>query len=159
MNASIVALNAAVEAARAGDSGMGFAVVADEVRNLAHRSAEAARNTAVLIEESIANAKDGKSKLDQVETAIVSITGSANEVNKLVEEIRRSCEEQARGIQEVSQAMARMQAATQTTAAGAQESAAAGEELSSQSESLRSTVRGLAEMVGGRAEAGARRRG
>jgi methyl-accepting chemotaxis protein len=149
---NILALNAAVEAARAGESGMGFAVVADEVRNLAHRSAEAARNTAALIEESISSAKDGKSKLDQVETAIVSITGSANEVNKLVEEIRRSCEEQARGIQEVSQSMARMQAATQATAAGAQQSAAAGEELSSQSESLRTTVHGLAEMVGGRAE-------
>jgi hypothetical protein len=148
---NILALNAAVEAARAGESGMGFAVVADEVRNLAHRSAEAARNTAVLIEESIANSKDGKSKLDQVSGAILSITKSADEVNRLVEEIRSGSEEQARGIEQVSRALANMQEATQTTAASAEESAAAGAELSAQSESMRETVRGLAQMVGGQA--------
>jgi methyl-accepting chemotaxis protein len=148
---NILALNAAVEAARAGESGMGFAVVADEVRNLAHRSAEAARNTAVLIEESIANSKDGKSKLDQVSGAILSITKSADEVNRLVEEIRSGSEEQARGIEQVSRALANMQEATQTTAASAEESAAAGAELSAQSESMRQTVRGLAQMVGGQA--------
>ncbi len=67
---NILALNAAVEAARAGEAGMGFAVVADEVRNLAQRCAQAAKDTASLIEESIAKSNDGKTKVDQVATAI-----------------------------------------------------------------------------------------
>src|ERR1035438_1146553 len=70
---NILALNAAVEAARAGEAGMGFAVVADEVKNLAQRSAEAARDTAALIEESIAKSDDGKIKVDQVAAAIQQI--------------------------------------------------------------------------------------
>ena len=145
---NILALNAAVEAARAGESGLGFAVVADEVKNLAQRSAEAARNTAVLIEESIASSKEGKSKVDQVASAIDSITTTADEVNKLVEEIRRGSEEQARGIEQVSQALAQMQEVTQTNATSAEEGAAAGEQLTVQSQSLQQTVRGLAELVG-----------
>jgi methyl-accepting chemotaxis protein len=146
---NILALNAAVEAARAGESGMGFAVVADEVRNLAHRSAEAARNTAVLIEESVTRSKDGKGKLDEMASAILSITKSSNEVSTLVEEIQRGSEEQARGIEQVNRALIEMQTATQNAAASAEESAAAGQELSSQSENLRATVHTLAGMVGG----------
>src|SRR6202011_3561146 len=71
---NILALNAAVEAARAGEAGMGFAVVADEVRNLAQRCAQAAKDTAVLIEESITKSNDGKTKVDQVAMAIRAIT-------------------------------------------------------------------------------------
>src|SRR5205085_5826691 len=74
---NILALNAAVEAARAGEAGMGFAVVADEVRNLAQRSAQAAKDTACLIEDSIAKSNDGKTKVDQVAAAILEITGEA----------------------------------------------------------------------------------
>ena len=77
---NILALNAAVEAARAGEAGMGFAVVADEVRNLAQRSAQAAKDTAALIEESIAKSNDGKGKVDDVATAIQSIIQEAVEV-------------------------------------------------------------------------------
>jgi hypothetical protein len=74
---NILALNAAVEAARAGEAGLGFAVVADEVRNLAQRCAQAARDTAALIEESIATAGDGNAKLDQMAGAVRSVTESA----------------------------------------------------------------------------------
>jgi methyl-accepting chemotaxis protein len=73
---NILALNAAVEAARAGEAGMGFAVVADEVRNLAQRSAQAAKDTAVLIEESIARSNEGAGKVEQVAKAIETITGA-----------------------------------------------------------------------------------
>ena len=74
---NILALNAAVEAARAGEAGMGFAVVADEVRNLAHRSAQAAKDTAALIEESIGKSNEGSRKLDLVARSIQQITGSS----------------------------------------------------------------------------------
>jgi methyl-accepting chemotaxis protein len=125
----ILALNAAVEAARAGESGMGFAVVADEVRSLAHRSAEAARNTAALIEESMARSKDGQAKLDQVADAIGSITRNTADVHSLMDEIHRGSAEQAQGIEQISRNLAQMQKVTQTSAAGADENAAAGEEL------------------------------
>ena len=145
---NILALNAAVEAARAGESGMGFAVVADEVRNLAHRSAEAARNTASLIEESISRSKDGKTKLDQMAEAIASITRNTAQVNTLVDGVRQGSEEQARGFEVMSRNPAQMQSVTQSTAASAEENAAAGEELSAQAETMKSTVRELAGMVG-----------
>ena len=85
---NILALNAAVEAARAGEQGLGFAVVADEVRNLAHRSAQAAKETATLIEESIAKTGAGGSKLDELVRAMNAMTSNSNKVNTLVDQIR-----------------------------------------------------------------------
>jgi methyl-accepting chemotaxis protein/methyl-accepting chemotaxis protein-1 (serine sensor receptor) len=146
---NILALNAAVEAARAGEAGMGFAVVADEVRNLAQRCAQAAKDTAGLIEESIAKSNDGKTKLDQVATAVRSITDVANKVKTLVDEVKLGSEEQARGIEQVAKAITQMEKVTQTTAANAEESASASEELSAQSDTLRAIVARLNGMVGG----------
>jgi len=145
---NILALNAAVEAARAGEAGMGFAVVADEVRNLAQRCAQAAKDTAALIEESIAKSKDGKAKVDEVAIAIRAITEKSDKVKLLVDEVSIGSQEQTRGIAQVTNAIAQMQQVTQQTAANAEEGAAAAEELNSQSESLKAVVAQLAAIVG-----------
>jgi len=146
---NILALNAAVEAARAGEAGMGFAVVADEVRNLAQRSAQAAKDTAALIEESIATSHEGSNRLDQVAAAIRAITGSVNQVKTLVDEVKVGSEEQTRGIEQISKAIAQMEQVTQRAAASAEESASAGAEMSAQAEHLNKAVARLRSMVGG----------
>jgi len=146
---NILALNAAVEAARAGEAGMGFAVVADEVRSLAQRCAQAARDTASLIEESIAKSNDGKVKVDQVAAAIKAITEEAGKVKMLVDEVNLGSQEQARGIEQISKAITQMEQVTQKTASSAEESASAAEELNTQSETLQAIVERLAAMVDG----------
>jgi len=145
---NILALNAAVEAARAGEAGMGFAVVADEVRNLAQRSAQAAKDTTGLIEESISKAKEGKSKVDQVASAIQLVTKSTLGAHTLVEEMKAGSEEQAKGIENMTEAVARIRQVTHQTSTGASESAAAGEELKAQSEELQAAVDQLETLVG-----------
>jgi methyl-accepting chemotaxis protein len=146
---NILALNAAVEAARAGEAGMGFAVVADEVRNLAQRSAQASRNTAVLIEESIASSRAGKARLEKVGGVIRSITVSADEVKTLVDAVSTGSQEQARGIEQIAKAVAQMDRTTQSTAATAEESASAAEQLSAQARTMTLAVRGLRALVDG----------
>jgi methyl-accepting chemotaxis protein/methyl-accepting chemotaxis protein-1 (serine sensor receptor) len=145
---NILALNAAVEAARAGEAGMGFAVVADEVRNLAQRCAQAAKDTAALIEESIAKSADGKFKVDQVSTAIEAVTAEAGKVRILVEEVCLGSQEQTRGIEQIGKAIGQMEQVTQKTAANSEESAAAAEELNAQSETLKDIGEQLSVMVG-----------
>ena len=151
---NILALNAAVEAARAGEAGMGFAVVADEVRNLAQRSAQAAKDTAALIEESIGKSKDGGRKLDLVAQSIQRITGSAAQVKKIVDEIDVASREQSRGIEQIGGAVGQMEQVTQRNAANAEESAAASEELSSQAQTLTGIAGELRRLVGGAGEGG-----
>jgi methyl-accepting chemotaxis protein/methyl-accepting chemotaxis protein-1 (serine sensor receptor) len=146
---NILALNAAVEAARAGEAGMGFAVVADEVRNLAQRCAQAAQDTAALIEESISKSNDGKVKVDQVAVAIRTITEESAKVKTLVDEVNLGSQEQARGIEQIGKAISQMEQVTQKTAANAEESASAAEELNAQSETLKGIVERLTSMVGG----------
>jgi len=146
---NILALNAAVEAARAGEAGMGFAVVADEVRNLAQRCAQAAKDTAALIEESITKSQDGKAKVDTVAAAIHAVTEQAAQVKTLVDEVNMGSQEQARGLDQISKAIVQMEQVTQKVAANAEESASAAEELNAQSESLKQVVTRLTSMVGG----------
>jgi len=146
---NILALNAAVEAARAGEAGMGFAVVADEVKSLAQRSAQAAKDTAALIEESITKSNEGSTKLDHVAKAITSITENAGKIKTLVDEVNLGSQEQARGMEQIAQAISQMEQVTQKTAANAEESASAGEELSAQAETLNDIVGRLGAMVGG----------
>lgn len=145
---NILALNAAVEAARAGEAGMGFAVVADEVRNLAQRCAQAAKDTASLIEESINKSNDGKARVDQVAIAIQAITEQSSKVKQIVEEISTGSQEQTRGMEQVAKSLTQMEQVTQNSAANAEESAAAAEELSGQSASLMQLVGRLSSMVG-----------
>ncbi|MGD0363678.1 MAG: methyl-accepting chemotaxis protein [Bryobacteraceae bacterium] len=144
---NILALNAAVEAARAGEAGMGFAVVADEVRNLAQRCARAAKDTASLIEESIAGSHDAKAKVDQVAAAIRAMTGESAKVKTLVDEVNSGSQEQACGIQQIGKAMAEMEQITQANAANAEKSAATAQELTAQSVTLKHVVDRLAAMV------------
>ena len=144
---NILALNAAVEAARAGEAGMGFAVVADEVRNLAQRSAQAAKDTAALIEESIARSREGSARLDQVAQAVRAITGSAVQVKGLIDQVSSGSQEQSQGIEQIARALVQIDQVTQTTAANAEENAAAGKQLTAQSESLQGVAERLSELV------------
>jgi len=154
---NLLALNAAVEAARAGEAGKGFAVVAEEVRNLAIRSADAARNTTTLIEQSVASSHSGAQIAAEVGTVLGEITRSATAVNGLVGEIAGASNDQSRGIEQVSTAVDQMGTVAQTTASGAEESAAAAEELSAQAAQLMDAVRELTVLVNG-AEAGSANR-
>ncbi|MBN2467045.1 MAG: methyl-accepting chemotaxis protein [Deltaproteobacteria bacterium] len=146
---NLLALNAAVEAARAGEAGRGFAVVADEVRNLAQRSAEAAKNTAVLIEESQKSAGNGVTVAKEVEEILTGIAGGVEKVNNLIEEVAAASEEQATGIEELNNAVVLIDRSTQANASIAEESASTSEELSSQAEKLNETVQSLSGLVGG----------
>ncbi|MBN1293835.1 MAG: methyl-accepting chemotaxis protein [Candidatus Latescibacteria bacterium] len=146
---NLLALNAAVEAARAGEAGMGFAVVAEEVRNLAQRSAEAAKNTASLIEESKANADNGVTANKEVVDILSKISQSVQKVKQLVSEVAAASEEQAQGINQVNMAISQMDQVTQTTAANAEESASASQELSSQATELSNMVTMLVSVVSG----------
>ncbi len=153
---NILALNAAVEAARAGEAGMGFAVVADEVRNLAHRSAQAAKDTAALIEESIAKSNEGNKKLQLVAGSIQQVTGSATQVKVLADEVDVGSQEQSRGIEQIATAVTQMEAVTQRSAASAEESAAASEELAAQAQTLYDIVERVRQLVGGSGETSTR---
>ena len=146
---NLLALNAAVEAARAGEAGKGFAVVAEEVRNLARRSAEAAKNTADLIEGAQKNAESGVTVTAEVIKAFAAIEESSGKVATLVAEIAAASKEQSQGIDQVNTAVAEMDKVVQQNAASAEESASASEELSSQAQELNVMVNDLRGIVDG----------
>ena len=138
---NILALNAAVEAARAGSAGKGFAVVADEVRNLASKSAEASKNTARLIEDTIAAVGEGTSLSQQTNQALQSVVDSAENVLNAVNQISEATDRQASAISQISIAVDQISSVVQTNSATSQESAAASEELSSQANILKGLIR------------------
>ena len=137
---NILALNAAVEAARAGAAGKGFAVVADEVRNLAAKSAEASKSTAVLIERSLKAVENGTQIADETAASLEQTVLGATEVSQLISKITNASNDQASAITQVTVGIDQISAVVQTNSATAEESAAASEELSGQAAMLKNLV-------------------
>lgn len=151
---NLLALNAAVEAARAGEVGAGFAVVADEVRNLATRAAEAAKNTAVLIEATAQKVRDGSGLVHKTADAFSTVANNTFKMRELVGEVTAASNEQAQGIEQLNKAITEMDKVTQQTAANAEETASTSEELNAQAEQMRVFVNKLADLVGKGIETG-----
>jgi len=145
---NILALNAAVEAARAGEAGKGFAVVADEVRNLAQQCAQAARDTATLIEQSQLTAKAGHLRVQRVAEETNKMSLTLERMKRLIDEINAGSQEQGHGIDQMGRAITQMEQVTQKSAANAEEGAAAAQQLTAQSNVLRDIAEQLGAMVG-----------
>ena len=137
---NILALNAAVEAARAGEQGRGFAVVATEVRNLAHRSAAAAKEIKILIDDSVHQVGLGSTLVNQAGSTMEEIVSSVRRVTDIMAEITSASSEQVAGIEQINQAITEMDAVTQQNAALVEEAAAASEALQDQASSLAEAV-------------------
>ncbi len=146
---NILSLNAAVEAARAGDAGKGFAVVAEEVRSLAQRSAQAAKDTTIIIERNITQSQRGVEMAKGVHKSVSDIDDQSRKVSELLDEIAVATDEQAQGVSQINKAVSQMEVVLSSNAATAEESSSASKSLYDQTLNLNDIIGDLDRIVKG----------
>ena len=149
LQTTLLALNASIEAARAGSAGAGFSVVAEEVRNLAQRSSGAAHQITSVIGDAVAKARKGKSTLEGVGGAVRELISSAEKTKSLVVRVNKTSREQLDGMDRLAKSLEEVQSLAQGTAAHSEQSAASGQQLSAQAHAMRTLSQRLQAVIAG----------